>query len=156
LAPLALTLLSCSKRPSPDRAQAEPSAAGATFAVKRHVKATGQLGPGRGTLVLSLAPPQSGKLTAGTPLSVEGHGADLAFPVRIHTTLEPDQLPVRIPVDVGDGAPGPAILRLSYVWCGTGADTTCHPERAELEVELDTSGQAPGGEAFVVHRPAGS
>lgn len=125
-------------------------------AAARHVRAVGQLGPGRGTLVVSLEPPKNGKLTSGAPLSVEARGEHLKFPARIEAKLDPDKLPLRIPVDVADGATGPAHVKLHYYWCGIGEGSACRPERAELVVELDTTGDAAGGEAHLTHRAAGS
>lgn len=149
----ALALAGCSKARAPVETSSTLAPAVSAHASAEHVKAVGQLGPGRGTLVLSLQAPEHGKLTRGTPLSVEARGEHLSFPRKIRTTLEADTLPLRIPIDVADGATGPAFLRVSYVWCGAGDDTTCHPERTELEVDLDTSGDSAGGEAHVVHRP---
>jgi hypothetical protein len=150
----------CSKKAPPEAGAATaPAVAREQIgpAVHRgHVKAVGQLGPGLGTLVISLAPPKGGKLTEGSPLVVEARGEHLGFPKRLKTKLSFDELPLRVPVDVADGATGPAYVKLSYFWCGTGDEKACRPERAELVVDLDTTGDAPGGEAHLVHRATGS
>ncbi|MFO0567723.1 MAG: hypothetical protein U0263_18840 [Polyangiaceae bacterium] len=156
----ALLLPACSK--DPPRVGEHPSAAALPRAedsapgAKTRVRAVGQLGPGRGTLVVSLDPPENGKLTAGAPLVVEARGEHLAAPSKLSEKLDPSRLPLRIPIDVVDGASGPVTLQLSYYWCGVGEGSACHPEKALLEVELDTSGDAPGGEAHLSHRARGS
>lgn len=155
---VALGLVGCNRRPSSDGVAALAASATSAPAPSppRHVRAIGQLGPGRGTLVLSLEPPKHGKLTAGGPLSVEGRGEHLGFPLRINGKLDPAKLPLRIPIDVADGATGPAHLKLSYYWCETGEGSSCRPERADLVVDLDTSGDAEGGEAHLSYLAAGS
>jgi hypothetical protein len=154
------TSVGCSKTPSGDAGAAMGPAVVAEDTApalhQDHVKAVGQLGPGRGTLVISLAPPHGGKLTEGSPLVVEARGEHLGFPKKLRTKLALDALPLRVPVDVADGATGPAYVKLSYFWCGTGDEKACRPERTELVVDLDTSGDAPGGEAHLVHRASGS
>lgn len=139
-----------------DTPVASASASGSEPAPVQRVRAVGQLGPGRGTLVISLLPPKAGKLTEGAPLSVEARGAHLIFPDRVRGKLQSERLPLRIPVDVTDGATGPAEVDLSYYWCGSSEGAACHPERAKLVVELDVTGDAPGGEAHVTHVAAGS
>jgi hypothetical protein len=139
-----------------------------TAAPAEHVTAVGQLGPGRGTLVVSLEPGVRGKLTKGAPLTLEARGDHLHFPERRREKLDPAKLPLRIPIDVEDGATGPAFLKLSYYWCGDTAKEpepapklaqvgdvpgSCRLESANLVVDLDTSGDAPGGEAHISHRP---
>lgn len=154
----ALLLGGCDKKkPEAPGAPAEVGVPAAPEpSVPKRVRATGQLGPGRGTLVVSLEPPENGKLTAGAPLVLEASGEHLEFPPRISQKLDPAQLPLRVPVDVADGARGLMRLKLSYYWCGLADGAACRPERAELEVELDTSGDAAGGEAHLSHRPRGS
>jgi hypothetical protein len=121
--------------------------------VTTRVKAEGQLGPGRGTLLIDLHPPGGGKLAAGAPLRVSARGKDLAFPESIRTQLDPSALPLRLPVVVSDGATEPPEVDLTYYWCSVGDTGSCHPVRARLVVELDLSGSSAGGEAHLVHRP---
>ena len=118
-----------------------------------HLRAAGQLGPGRGTLLVDLKAPEGGKLTEGGPLVVRATGEDLSFPERLRTRLKAADLPLRLPVDVADGAQGTAEVELHYYWCRSGASASCQPERAKLYVELDLSGSHPGGEAHLTHRP---
>jgi hypothetical protein len=127
-------------------------AAPAPGAAPSRVRAHGQLGPGRGTIVIALEPPAGAELTPGGPLVVQGRGEHLTFPERIKKPLDPGKLPLRLPVDVTDGALGPARIQLAYHWCTKGNAAACRPERVELEVDLDLSGDAPGGEAFFTHR----
>jgi hypothetical protein len=145
-------------RPAGERAEASalvaPPALASVQIAQRRVTARGQLGPGRGTLVIGLEPPPSSKLTAGAPLGVEARGEHLTFPESIKRPLDPEQLPIRLPLDVADGALGPAHVKLSFYWCVDGNAAACRPERVELTVELDPSGDAPGGEAFVTYRAA--
>jgi hypothetical protein len=119
---------------------------------QRRIAARGQLGPGPGTLVLALEPPPSSKLTDGAPLVVEARGEHLSFPETIKRPLEPEKLPIRLPIVVSDGALGPAYVKLSFYWCVDGNAAACRPERVELTVDLDMTGDAPGGEAFVNYR----
>ena len=122
--------------------------------VAMSAKATGQLGPGRGTLIVDIRAPQGAKLTEGAPFRVSATGADLTFPVAIDTRLDLKDLPARLPLDVADGAQGPLELDLTYYYCTTGADGSCRPERAKLAVEVDLNGGAPGGELHVIHSPS--
>ncbi|GMV17296.1 MAG: hypothetical protein HS104_23875 [Polyangiaceae bacterium] len=158
LVALGLAVGACDRRAAHEH-RAEP-AVNAELAPPRaapqRVRAVGQLGPGRGTLVVSLEAPANGKLTTGAPLRLEASGEHLEFPTRIDEKLDPEKLPLRIPVDVADGATGPAHVKLHYFWCGSGEGSACRPERAELVVELDTSGDSAGGEAHLTHRAAGS
>lgn len=135
--------------PIDEVAQHEPDAPEITT----RVKAQGQLGPGRGTLLIDLRPPANGKLTEGAPLRVSARGRDLSFPRAIKTQLDSDALPVRLPIVVSDGAADPAEVDLTYYWCSHGDSGSCHPVRARLLVELDLSGSGAGGEAHLVHRP---
>lgn len=118
------------------------------------VKASGQLGPGRGTLIVDIKAPEGAELTEGAPFRVSARGADLTFPKEIDTKLDSSKLPVRLPLDVADGAQGPVELDVSYYFCTNGDDGSCQPERAKLRVEIDLTGGGPGGEAHLVHKPA--
>jgi hypothetical protein len=155
---LGLALTACDRRAASEgHASAELGGSlRETPTTARRVRAVGQLGPGKGTLVVSLEPPTNGKLTAGAPLVVEARGEHLTFPARIAEKLELEKLPLRIPLEVADGATGPVHVKLSYYWCGLGEGSACRPERAELVVELDTTGDAPGGEAHLSYCAAGS
>lgn len=139
------------KRPTAD-APAVAAPQGTARQEMRRVKALGQLGPGRGTLLVGLEAPEGAVLTAGSPISVEARGEHLAFPKRIRTSLDPERLPLRIPIDVTDGAIGPARVKLAFYWCDADKEASCRPERVELVVDLDLSGDAAGGEAFVSYR----
>ncbi|HSC87173.1 MAG TPA: hypothetical protein VLC09_07885 [Polyangiaceae bacterium] len=156
---------------SPDASQAAPSQAGPSQAMPSqagpsqaavepparlvHARADGQLGPGRGTLLVDLVPEPGSKLSEGSPLQVQARGQDLSFPEAIRTELSRARLPLRLPVVVSDGAAGPAELTLSYYTCRSGPDAVCRRERSRIVVELDLSGSAEGGEAHLVHH-AGS
>lgn len=118
------------------------------------VKATGQLGPGRGTLIVDIKAPEGAELTEGAPFRVRAQGADLKFPHQIDTELDLAKLPARLPLDVTDGAQGPVELDLTYYYCTKGDHGSCRPERVKLSVEIDMNGGAEGGEAHLVHRPA--
>jgi hypothetical protein len=142
----------CNEKPAPAQREA-PSREGRNAQNVRTVRAVGQLGPGRGTLLVSPEAPADAKLTAGAPLSVEASGEHFGFPPRSSTKLDPAKLPLRIPIDVADGAMGPVRVKLAYHWCGKAEGASCRPERVELVVDLDTSGDAPGGEAHVTYRP---
>ena len=120
----------------------------------QNVKASGQLGPGRGTLIVDIKAPDGAELTEGAPFRVRAAGVDIAFPNQIDTKLRFKDLPARLPVDVADGAQGPIQLDLSYYYCDKGDKGSCQPERAKLSVEIDMNGGAPGGEAHLVHKPA--
>lgn len=122
--------------------------------VAKSVKAIGQLGPGRGTLIVDIKAPAGAELTEGAPFLVSAKGTDLKFPHVIDTKLDLAKLPVRLPLDVADGAQGPVELDLSYYYCTKGDDGSCRPERAKLSVEIDMTGGSEGGEAHLVHRPA--
>lgn len=130
-----------------------PSIAPTGPVTRKHIQAEGQLGPGRGTLIVDIQPPVGAKLTEGAPLVVHAKGQDLGFPKRLRTMLDLEQLPLKLPIDVADGATGPAELELSYYYCETGERAACRPERAKLSISLDLTGSAPGGEAHLTHRP---
>jgi hypothetical protein len=135
---------------------AEGSSADAVGAEQR-LRAAGRLGPGRGTLIVDVAPPIGGKLTRGTPLVVNARatGRGLRFPKpELRTKLGGDALPLRIPVDVDAGAEGRALVELSYFWCTKGDSGACIPVQAKLDVDLDVTGGGAGGEARITHRAA--
>ncbi len=156
-----LLALGCSREDAARAARAElapppqsgtPSAPNAELPLTQ-VEASGQLGPGRGTLIVDIRAPKGAQLTEGAPLVIRGSGQDLSFPKELHVPLDSSKLPIKLPIDVADGALGPAKLELSYYYCQTSDHGSCRPERAKLSVKLDLSGSAPGGEAHLVHRP---
>jgi hypothetical protein len=117
------------------------------------VRAEGQLGPGKNTLYIDIAPPEGAKLTLESPLSVHGSGGiGLDFPRRLSGPLSTHPMPLRLPIDVADGATGPARLELTYYWCTEGNEAACTREQAHLDVELDLSGASAGGEAHLSYR----
>lgn len=116
------------------------------------LRANGQLGPGRGTLLLGLEVPEMVELSAGAPLRVSGRSNAIAFPEKIRTQLDPKALPLRIPVDVADGATGPIWLDLTFYYCTKGDSASCLPENVRFSVDLDLSGEHPGGEALITYR----
>lgn len=122
--------------------------------VATSVKAIGQLGPGKGTLIVDIKAPAGAELTEGAPFFVSAKGADLKFPHVIDTKLELAKLPARLPLVVADGAQGPVELDLTYYYCTKGDHGSCRPERAKLQVEIDMTGGGEGGEAHLVHKPA--
>ena len=118
------------------------------------VRAEGQLGPGANTLFIDLAAPEGAKLTLDSPLSVRGSGGiGLLFPRRLSGTLSRHPMPLRLPIDVADGATGPARVEVTYYWCTDGNEAACRREQAQLDVELDLSGANEGGEAHLSYRP---
>ena len=121
--------------------------------VREVMKANGQLGPGRGTLIIDIQPPKGAELTEGAPFRLSAKGSDLTFPEAINTKLQLTDLPARLPLDVADGAQGPVELDLTYYYCTKGNDASCRPERAKVTVEIDLSGSSAGGEAHLIHRP---
>ena len=166
LAPLAvaaastLALVACKKDAAPGGPSAEPRAEIAADAPMplRRLKAQGQLGPGKGTLLIDVEAPKGAELTEGAPVTVHaGKSAmGLTLPGRTHLKLDSKQLPLRIPVDVEDGALSPARFDLTYYYCTKGEKASCRPERARLEVDLDLTGDAAGGEAHFTYRPVAS
>lgn len=122
--------------------------------VSARVRAEGQLGPGPGTLLILLEARPGTELTQDAPLRLRAFGEHLEFPEPLRARLQLDELPLRVPVVVRDGAVGPAHLELTYYYCTQHEEGSCRPERAALTVDLDLSGSAPGGEAFFTHRPA--
>jgi hypothetical protein len=119
------------------------------------VRAEGQLGPGVNTLFIDIAPPPGAKLTLDSPLSVRGSGGiGLVFPSRLSGALSTHPMPLRLLVDVSDGATGPARVDVTYYWCTDGNEAACRREQARLDVELDLSGANEGGEAHVSYRPS--
>lgn len=122
----------------------------------QHTVAQGQLGPGRGHLLVDLQAPPQAKLTLDAPASAQGRaGMGLSFPQPIQGTLGELELPLRIPVLVEDGASGPAELEVSYYWCGEDAKATCRRESVRLSIGLDLTGDSPGGEAHLAYRAQG-
>ena len=120
------------------------------------VRAEGQLGPGINMLFIDIAPPEGAKLTLESPLSVRGSGGiGLGFPNRLNGPLSAHSMPLRLPIDVSDGATGPARLELTYYWCTDGNEAACRREQAHLDVELDLSGSTAGGEAHLSYRARG-
>lgn len=138
-----------------------PSPANAPGAPKEEVtpvrvRAEGQLGPGKNTLFIDIAPPDGAKLTLESPLSVKGSGGiGLDFPHRLSGPLSAHPMPLRLPIDVADGATGPARLELTYYWCTDGNAAACSREQAHLDVELDLTGAGAGGEAHLSYRARG-
>jgi hypothetical protein len=120
------------------------------------VHADGQLGPGKNVLFIDIAAPEGAKLTLESPLSVRGSGGiGLDFPNRLNGPLSSHPMPLRLPIEVADGATGPARLELTYYWCTDGNEAACIREQAHLDVELDLSGSAAGGEAHLTYRARG-
>jgi hypothetical protein len=168
---LAAMLAGCQSKPMPQLADEQPasavpkppqpSAANAPEAPKDdvspvRVRAEGQLGPGKNTLFIDIAPPDGAKLTLESPLSVRGSGGiGLDFPNRLSGPLSSHPMPLRLPIDVADGATGPARLELTYYWCTEGNEAACSREQAHLDVELDLTGSAAGGEAHLSYRARG-
>jgi hypothetical protein len=121
-----------------------------------HVRAEGQLGPGRGVLLIDLAPPAGAKLTLDAPLTARGSGGiGLGFPSRLSGPLSGQTLPLRLPIEVADGATGPAQVELSYFWCTDGNEAACRREQARLNIDLDLSGSGAGGEAHLSYQARG-
>jgi hypothetical protein len=159
--PTAPAVPSVADRPAPSPPEA--SAANAPPAAKEQapkeevapvrIRAEGQLGPGKNTLFIDIAPPDGAKLTLESPLSVRGSGGiGLDFPRRLSGPLSSHPMPLRLPIDVADGATGPARLELTYYWCTEGNEAACSREQAHLDVELDLTGSAAGGEAHLTYR----
>lgn len=140
--------------PAPaEPAKDDDGAKGAT----QHIRAEGQLGPGENTLYIDLAPPAGAKLTLESPVNVRGSGGiGLEFPRRLSGPLGSHPMPLRLPIDVADGATGPARLELTYYWCTEGNEAACRREQAHLDVELDLSGSGAGGEAHLSYRARGT
>ena len=121
-----------------------------------HVRAEGQLGPGGGMLIIDLAAPKGAKLTLDAPLSARGSGGiGLDFPSPLAGTLGSHGLPLRMAIEVEDGATGPALVELSYFWCTEGNEAACRREQTRLSIELDLTGSGAGGEAHVIYRALG-
>ena len=120
--------------------------------VRAHVRAEGQLGPGTGVLLIDLSPPHGAKLTLDAPVSARGSGGvGLAFPRRLNGPLGQQGLPLRLPIEVADGATGPAQVELSYYWCTDGNQAACRRELALVSIDLDLTGSSAGGEAHLSH-----
>jgi hypothetical protein len=156
-----LLAASCQTSPTPSDKPTEPSALPAlpkagSEARQLQLRAEGQLGPGGGVLLIDVSPPEGAKLTLDAPLSLTGGGGiGLGFPLRLSGPLGEHGLPLRLPIDVADGATGPAQVDLSYFWCTDGDDASCRREQARLQIELDLSGSGAGGEAHLSYRPLG-
>jgi DNA-binding beta-propeller fold protein YncE/peroxiredoxin len=141
---------------------AKQSRTGRATGDQDRLMAAGRLGPGRGTLIVDIAPPLGGKLTDGAPLSVlaSSSGKGLAFPQpKMRAKFGKDEsgkdaLPLRLPIDVAPDADGSALIELAYFWCTTSDAGACIPVHATLEVALDLQGDGPGGEARIQHRAA--
>jgi hypothetical protein len=134
-------------------AAAPPGASAADEPVRAHVKAEGQLGPGSGVLLIDLTAPQGAKLTLDAPVSARGSGGiGLGFPHRLSGPLGQQGLPLRLPIEVADGATGPAQVELSYYWCTDGNQAACRRELALVSIDLDLTGSSAGGEAHLSHR----
>ncbi|MEO8178720.1 MAG: hypothetical protein ABI895_07795 [Deltaproteobacteria bacterium] len=120
--------------------------------MRAHMRAEGQLGPGTGVLLIDLSPPHGAKLTLDAPVSARGSGGiGLAFPRRLYGPLGQQGMPLRLPIEVADGATGPAQVELSYYWCTDGNEAACRRELALLSIDLDLSGSGAGGEAHLSH-----
>jgi hypothetical protein len=116
------------------------------------VRAQGQLGIGLGHLYIDIEPPKGAKLTPDAPISVKASGGiGLQFPEELKGPLSSHEQPLKLPIEVADGATGPARVEVAYFWCTEGDSATCRREQALLDVALDLSGTAPGGEAAVRH-----
>jgi hypothetical protein len=117
-----------------------------------NVRAQGQLGIGLGHLYIDIEPPKGAKLTPDAPISVKGSGGiGLTFPSELKGPLSANEQPLKLPIDVADGATGPARVEVNYFWCTEGDSATCRREQALLNVDLDLSGMHPGGEAAIRH-----
>jgi hypothetical protein len=116
------------------------------------VRAQGQLGIGLGHLYIDIEPPKGATLTPDAPISVRASGGiGLTFPNELKGPLSSHEQPLKLPIEVADGATGPARLEVAYFWCTEGDSATCRREQALLSVDLDLSGSSPGGEAAVRH-----
>lgn len=111
------------------------------------------MGPGAGVILIDLAAPEGAKLTLDAPMSARGSGGiGLGFPRRLTGPLGQQGMPLRLPVQVEDGATGPAQVELSYYWCTEGNEAACRRELALLTIDLDLTGSGDGGEAHLSHR----
>lgn len=134
---------------APNTTEAAPPPAANPVAVH----AQGQLGIGLNHLYIDLQPPKGAKLTPDAPVSIRASGGiGLTFPQELHGPLGSHPLPLRLPIEVADGATGPARLELAYFWCTEGAEAVCRREQALLNVDLDLSGTSAGGEAQLKHK----
>lgn len=138
---------------TPAAAQPPAQAPAAEQPAVSHVRAQGQLGPGAGVILIDLAAPEGAKLTLDAPMSARGSGGiGLGFPRRLAGALGQQGMPLRLPVQVEDGATGPAQVELSYYWCTEGNEAACRRELAVLSIDLDLTGSGDGGEAHLSHR----
>lgn len=137
---------------TPSTEQSTPVAQQAEEAIEVSTKANGQLGPGEGVILIGLKPPPKAKLTLDAPVSVKGKkGLGLSFPRSLGGPLSKHELPLRLPVEVQDGAVGPASIELSYFWCTEGDEAACRRETALVSLDLDLTGDAAGGEAHFLY-----
>ena len=139
---------------TPPPVETPPPAAGdPDEPVRSRVRAEGQLGPGAGVLLIDVAAPRGAKLTLDAPVSARGSGGiGLSFPRRLSGPLNQQGMPLRLPIEVADGASGPAQVELSYYWCTDGDQAACRRELALLSIDLDLSGSGAGGEAHLSHK----
>jgi hypothetical protein len=108
-------------------------------------------------VLIDLSPPKGAKLTLDAPVSVRGSGGiGLSFPERLRGPLAKHELPLRLPIDVEDGASGPIDLELAYYWCTDGDEAACRREQARLTVKVDLTGDTEGGEAHLSHVARGA
>ncbi|MCH2109267.1 MAG: hypothetical protein MK135_08055 [Polyangiaceae bacterium] len=124
-----------------------------TFTSSATIDGEGQLGPGRGEILIMIKAPAGQHLTEGAPLKVQLEAADMKFPPALSTKLDSQKLPLRVPVEVADGATGPIEVKLSYYYCDDGSTASCRAERAHLILTADMSGPGEGGEVSLTHSP---
>ncbi len=150
-----VVLTGCEKKAEPATAEAPVASAAADNSAPSQVRANGQLGPGAGTLLIDLKPPAGAELTEDAPVTVSAKslGDGLTFPKRFRGKLKVNELPIRLPVEVADGTVADAEVRVSYYYCTKGRRGQCRAERATLHVDLDLTGDAAGGEAYLSHGP---
>lgn len=152
---LGLVALSCESAPKSASLPAAPTGTLTVAQPDSLAVAHGQLGPGTGHILIGIVPPPGAELTVDAPISVQGSGGiGLHFPKRLKGKLSNFELPLSLPVEVLDGATGPAEIKLSYYWCTVGTDAACRRHQTHLSVELDLTGDAPGGEAHFEYNPS--
>jgi hypothetical protein len=151
---LPLSMLACQNAPArPAVSDTAPATPIVEKVELRHFAAQGQLGPGRGQLLIDLTPPVESKLTPDAPVLVRGSGGvGLAFPEELKGPLAKHSLPLKLPIEVADGATGPAEIELAYFWCKQDNQASCRREHVNLQVALDLTGDSAGGEALVTYR----
>jgi hypothetical protein len=158
---LLVSLVGCQRKeatPAPASDNAARVAAAAPIAAAQEesppvaVHAQGQLGIGLGHLFIDIEPPKGAKLTPDAPISIKASGGiGLTFPQELKGPLSAHEQPLKLPIEVADGATGPAQIEVAYFWCTEGDSATCRREQALLKVDLDLSGSDPGGEAAIRH-----